>query len=351
MTVLVTQTDTINFPFSNIELTRSINVLPPLSTRLADAGMFPVDGLASALVEVDIENGVISALPITQDGKPSTVARRETPNAKIFKIPNVSHEDSMMAAEIRSMLAIFERTKKPATMASIMNKRLARLRLKHDLTLELMRVSALKGVLIDGAGTVIYNFFTAFGITPTVISLGLTDPTSDVLAKVGSVVGVMEDALSDEVMTGVKVYVDTLFFNALVSHPNVNKFWLNWDAAQKLANPLRGESGQYRPRNFEFGGILFEEYRWNVPMWGGTSMRIIEANTGYAFPMGTIDSHVTYAAPPLDIRVLDGEPADEGDLIHVTTEPLKHGAGLELKGQMNPLPMWRRPALLVKLTA
>lgn len=351
MTQLITQSDTITFPFTDVELTNSINVLPPLSSRLAEAGMFPVDGLASALVEVDIENGVISALPVTQDGKPSTVAKRETQSARIFKIPNVSHVDSMMAAEIRSMLAIFERTKKPATMAKIMNKRLARLRMKHDITLELMRMSALKGILIDGAGSTIYNFFTAFGLSQNTVSFALSDSTTDVLAKCAQVIGLMEDNLSDEVMTGVKVYVDTLFFNALIAHPNVNKFWLNWDAAQKMANPNRSVSGQYRPRTFEFGDILFEEYRWNVPMWGGTNTRIIEASTGYAFPQGTVDSHYTYAAPPLDIRVLDGQPADEGDLIHVTTEVLKHGAGIELKGQMNPLPMWRRPALLVKLTA
>jgi hypothetical protein len=85
-------------------------------------------------------------------------------------------------------------------------------------------------------------------------------------------------------------------------------------------------------------------------MWGGTSARIVEANTGYAFPTGTVDSHITYAAPPLDIRVLDGEPAPEDDLIHITTEVMKHGAGIEFKAQMNPLPLWRRPNLLVKLT-
>ncbi len=350
MTVLTTQTDTINFPFTNIELTNAINVLPAISSRLAQAGMFPVEGLASPIVEIDIENGVITALPVTQDGKPSTVAKRDTQNARIFKIPNISHEDNMMAAEIRSMLAIFQRTKKPATMANIMNKRLARLRLKHDLTLELMRMSALKGRIVDGGGNLIYDLFIAFGLNQTVVNFQFSNNALDVLSLCSQIIGQYEDSLSDETMTGVKVYVDTLFFNALIDHPNVVKFWLNWDAADKIANPNRGESGQYRPRTFVYGDVVFEEYRWLVPMWGGGSQRIIEQQTGYAFPLGTVDSHVTYSAPPLDIRVLDGEPASEDDLIHVTTEFMKHGAGVEFKGQQNSLPLWRRPNLLTKLT-
>jgi hypothetical protein len=349
-TNLITQTDTVVLPYTNVELTAAVNNLPPTFGRLAAAGLFPPEGLASAMVEIDIENGVISALPVTNDGKPSTIAKRDTGKALFFKVPNISHLDSIMAGEIRNMLMIFNRTKLPATLANLMNKRLSqRMRPKFDITLELMRMSSLKGQIIDGAGTVLYDLFTAFNITPQSVTFNFSSDTFDVRGACGQVIGLMEDNLSDEVMSGVKAYVDSAFMDKLTTHPKVEKFYANWQAAEEMSNPKRGEDGSYRPRTFMFGNLFFEEYRANVPMWGGGNQRIIDANTGHAFPMGTIDSHATYAAPPLDVRELDGSAASTDDLIHITTELLKHGEGQELKGQMNALPLWRRPKLLVKL--
>lgn len=350
-TNVITQNDTIVLPYTNVELTSAVNNLPPTFGRLNAAGMFAPVGLATSIVEIDIENGVISALPVTNDGKPSTVAKKDTGNALFFKIPNISHLDNIMAGEIRNMLMIYNRTKLPATLATLMNKRLQqRMRPKFDITLELMRMSSLKGQIIDGAGTVLYDLFTAFGVAQPTVNFQFSSDTFDVRKACGAVVGLMEDNLSDEVMTGVKAYVDSGFFDKLVGHPRVEKFYLNWQASEELSNPKRGTDGTYRPRTFAFGNVLFEEYRANVPMWGGGNQRIIDADTGHAFPMGTIDSDATYTAPPLDVRELDGSAAGTDDLIHITTELLKHGEGQELKGQMNALPLWRRPKLLVKLT-
>jgi hypothetical protein len=116
-----------------------------------------------------------------------------------------------------------------------------------------------------------------------------------------------------------------------------------------LANIARGQDGGYRPRRFEFGGITFIEYPAVVPFFGGTATRLVTNGEGHAYPAGTMDSHTTYVAPPEDIRELDGSAASVDDLIHITTEPMKHGKGVEMLGQMNALPFWKRPKLLVKL--
>ena len=350
-TNVIQQNDAVVLPFTSVELTSAINNLPPTFGRLNAAGMFPADGLASAYVEIDIENGVITALPMTSDGKPSTVAKRDNARALILKIPNISHRDDVMAGEIRSMMMLFQRTKSMATLVDVMNKRLQRrMRPKFDLTLEVMRVSALKGIIVDGAGTEIYNLFTAFGIPQNTIAFNLANAATEVSTVCGQVIALMEDNASDEVWTGVKMYVDSTFFDALISHPKVQKYYLNYMNADALANPTRIVDGSYRPRTFMFGGIYFEEYRANFTMWGGAKQQIIEAGTGYAFPIGTLDSHVTYVAPPLDVRELDGSDAAIDDLLHITQETMKHGEGVEMKGQMNALPIWRRPAMLVKCT-
>lgn len=349
-TNVVTDTQPIVLPYTSVHYTNAINQLPSQFGQLAAEGMFPVESMSGPIVEVDIENGVISALPVTDPEAPSTFAKKNTGHALFFRVPNISHLHTIRAADIRGMLQKANRRADPKTLAGEVNKELAKLRRKADITLELMRMSSLKGVLIDGAGNEIYDFYNAFGVTKKVVYFDLGTAGTNVLDKCQEVIGHIEGNLSDETMTNVVAKVSTQFFNKLIAHAKVEKFWLNWQAAQALANPATIADGQYRPRVFTFGNITFVEYSANVPMWGGTSSRIIEAGKGHAYPAGTGDTHYTYAAPPVDIRALDMPGSSDEDILHVTDKYLDHGAGLELKGQLNAMPLWRRPALLVELS-
>ncbi|HEY0104597.1 MAG TPA: major capsid protein [Rhizomicrobium sp.] len=347
-----TQTGPIVFPFSNTELTEAINLLPTPFGQITAEGYFPAEGMSSQYVRIDIVNGVLTALPATGNGAPS-LARHDTEKQLVFTIPKIKHQDDVLADDIKGWMALAARAgnKGPETMASVMNRRLQRLKNRFNLTWELMRMSALKGIIVDGAGTVLYDLFAAFEITQKVVYFDLSNASSDIQKQCDLVYTLITQDLSDDVMTLPKAKVSRNFFNALISHANVQKFYTNYAEAQKLANVARGTDGGYKPRSFEFGGILFEEYSAVVPMWGGANTPIIESNTGYAFPMGTMDTHATYVAPPDDIRNLDGSDANIADAIHITTEAMKHGAGIEMLGQSHILPLWRRPKLLVKLLA
>lgn len=349
-TVVSPDAGPINLPFTDVEITRSINQLPTAFGQLATEGMFPIDPIATPYVSIDIENDVISALPVTGDG-PATVARHGTGDERIFRVPHIEHQDAILAADIRGMLAIAARAKKPETLADRLNKRLMTLKRKFDLTREILSMTSLKGVITDGAGAEIYNLFTAFGISKKIVYFNFSNATEDIQAKCDLVYQLITQDLSDEVMTTVRVKASRSFFSKLISHPKVAQYWLNAQQALQLANLVRGNDGGYRPRTFEFGNILWEEYSAVAPMWGGASTPLIAADKAHAFPGGTLDSHVTYQAPPMDVRELDGEPPEEGDWMHVTTEPMKHGKGIEVLGQSDILPLWRRPKLLVELDA
>ena len=339
-------------PYTDTELTNAINALPTPFGQMTGEGFFPGEGLPTQYVEVDIVNGVLSALPVTGDG-PGTLAKHETVGTKIFKIPTVSHFDSLKASDIRSMLTTTQRAGARAaeTLANLTNRRLGNFKKKFNLTWELMRMSALKGIVIDGAGVEVYNYYTAFSITPKVVYFDLSNANADIKGACDQVFQLITQDISDEVMTTVECRVSRDFFNKLTQHPKVEKFWLQTQDAQALASGLRGEDGGYRPRRFTFGDITFIEYSAVVPMWGGTNMPIIANGTGHAYPAGTMDSHVTYVAPPDDISVLDGSDASVDDAIHLTSKVLDHGKGVEWLGRMNVLPMWRRPNLLVTLYA
>lgn len=201
-TTVVTQDQGLRLPFTAVELTTSINTLPPQFGQLARDGMFPVEPLASAYVEIVSEGGAIYALPITDEGRPATIARRDKGQSLIFKIPNITHEDSVLANDIRSWLAAAQRTRRPETLVNFVNKRLERLRRKFDLTLELLRVSALAGKIVDGGGTEVYDLFTAFSVVQSTVYFDLGNVATDVNAKCGEVIDIVGQNLNDESMNG-----------------------------------------------------------------------------------------------------------------------------------------------------
>lgn len=351
-TVSSPSTGSISLPFTDIELTNSINQLPTPFGQMMAEGYFPPEGLTSQYFAIEIDNDVVSALPLTGEGPP-TLAKHGTSEERIFRVPNISHQDDILARDIRGWLALAGRTNNPRTLVELMNKRLMTFKRKFDLTTELMRTSAIKGIVVDGKGNEVLNLYTAFGLTAKDVYFDFatnpTTPDGHIQKACDLVYQLITQDLSDETMTTVVAKVSRDFFNNLTTHHETQAFWLQAEQALQLANVIRGKDGGYRPRSFTFGNITFEEYSAVIPMWGGTSSPIIASNTGHAFPAGTQDTHVTYVAPPEDIRELDGEAASIDDLLHLTTEPMKHGRGVEMLGRMDALPFWRRPKLLVTL--
>lgn len=349
-TSVLTAGDPIVLPYNDVEITTAINDLPPAFGTLGAAGMFPAEPLASIYFEISIENGVLSALPVTNDG-PATIAQHGPGASRIFKVPMIQHLDNVKASDIRGMLSMAAASRKPETLDDLFARRLMLLRKKFDMTWELMAMSALKGVIIDGAGVVIYDLFAAFEITPKIVYFDLDDPNADIAGACEIVYDLIQQDLSDEASTGVEARVSSTFFKKLVAHPKVTQFYQNTAGYAALANLVRGKDGDFRPREFTHENITFLESSTTVPMWQQGPQRLIASGKGHAYPAGTLDSHVTYVAPPEDIRSLDGGAADIEDMIHVTTEPMKHGKGMEMMGQSNALPFWRRPKLLVTLDA
>ena len=50
-------------------------------------------------------------------------------------------------------------------LATVMLRKLTLMRRKHAQTRDYMEMNALRGVVKDGAGTMLYNYFTEFGLS------------------------------------------------------------------------------------------------------------------------------------------------------------------------------------------
>lgn len=328
--------------FSVEELTVAMNVVPNMYDAITRFGIFrdPIP-LTTTYVRLDINNGVLNLLPTTERGGPASKGAIGKRAAKIFEIPHIAHEDAVMAADIQNLRAFGSRA--PMMLEDKVNEKLVTMAMKHYFTHEYMRMGALHGKVVDADGTVLVDYFNEFGITEQVQYFG--DTTKSIRAHCIAVKRHIEDNLLGESMTGVACLCSADFFDMLLEDADVKAAY-NAAAAMMRTNPNLDD---VRPM-FPYQGILFMEYRAKgsyLNQDGTTSTRkFIADGEARFFPLGTMDTAHFFVAPG-DFLEAANMP---GQLFYAKQEPIKFGRGIELHTQSNPLPVWKRPALLVKGT-
>ncbi|MGP1690864.1 MAG: major capsid protein [Giesbergeria sp.] len=331
-----------NNPFSNpafsmAALTAAINILPNRYGRLEALGTFPAKPVRTRQIVVEERNGVLNLLPTMPAGAPGTVGVRGKRAVRSFVIPHIPHDDVVLPEEVQGIRAFGSETEME-TIADVMVRHLESMRNKHAITLEHLRMGALKGVILDADGSVIYDLYDEFGISPTIVSFDLGNASSNVKKKCADVLRHLEDNLKGEFMTDIRVLCSPEFYDALTDHPKVKEAFAHWQQGAVQINDMRA--------GFTYGGLTFEEYRGQATDSEGITRRFIAAGEAHAFPLGTIDTFGTYFAPADFNETVNtiGQP------LYAKQEPRKFDRGTDLHTQSNPLPMCHRPGVLVKLT-
>lgn len=331
------------FPYTSSDLSEQVNLIPNQFGLINALDIFPSRGVESTVVEIDRFEGKIRVLATKPRGAPGSVAAPEKSKKFFVEVPHVPHLDFITVADLQNQR---DGQRRIATLATKTAEKLAAIRRKHDITREYMRVQALKGVVKDGDGVTLFDPFTVFGIVQKSVDFALGTAGTDIIAKCEEVVDHIQTNISDDTSTGVEVIVSAEFFNKFVQHAKVEKYWLNSQNGVSLAQIERQRLGGSWGRVFEFQNILFREYKGSVPVKAGAE-RLVAANEGHAYPSGTGNSFETVDAPAHHIDVVNSAPTDT---IFISTEDLDHGEGVELKSQSNPLPIAKRPEVLVKVS-
>lgn len=326
----------VNYPYNAIQLTTEINRIENQWGRLNELGLFPGEGISTTHVEIAFENGRVRILAAEERGTPGSHGQQDPENSIILKLPHVPHGEVIKPEDLQDKFVFGSRRMQRRSVDTETAKKLASARRHHAITLEFMRMGALKGEIRDGKNRVIYDLFTVFDVTQKEVDFVLGTDTTDVLAKCEEVWDHMQQNLLGETMTGIHALVSREFYNKLRAHPKVEKYFLQWQAAQSIASTVK--------EPFAFGDITFEPYRAQATDLTGTTRRFIAANDGHAYPTGTMNAHKTFFGPPYHVNFANAVGPD----IFVSPKVLDHGAGVELQTQSNPLPIWQIPALLVR---
>ena len=325
-----------NPAFEMAELTKAINLLPNNYGRLREMKIMPVKGVRSRTVIVEMKNGILTLLPTKPVGSPGTVHKMAKRNVRSFVVPHIPHDADILPEEYDGLRS-FGSEDDMVALSQLMNDKLQSMRVNHGITLEHLRMGALKGEILDSDGSTIYNLYDEFNITPFEVDFELSDVDTDVKQKCIDLLRHMEDNLLGEAMRGVHVLVSQEFFDALVDHPKVREAYERWRDGELLRTDMR--------EGFNFAGVMFEEYRGRSLDIEGNTRRFIAASEGHAFPMGTLNTFETLVAPADFIETTN----TIGQLLYAKQEERKFGRGIDIHTQSNPLPICYRPAVLVKV--
>jgi len=230
-------------------------------------------------------------------------------------------------------------------IGGVMARHLETMRNKHAITLEHLRMGALKGKILDADGSPLVDLFGEFDITAQSVPFEFSTTTDNGKLKEAclELLGLMEGGLAGEFSTGLHVLCSPEFFRALVTHKEVRTAYQNWQQGAVLINDMRA--------GFNYSGVTFEEYRGQASFVqpDGTlgTRRFIAAGEAHAFPLGTVDTFATYFAPADFNETVN----TLGQSLYAKQEPRKFDRGTDLHTQSNPLPMCHRPGVLIKLTS
>lgn len=328
----------INDAFSMASLTDAINILPNNYGKLEKLNLMPIKGVRTRTIMIEEKNGILNLITSKPVGSPGDQNQTGKRVVRSFVIPHLPLDDTLLPDEYEGVRA-FGSENELSPYTAIMNDKLQTMKNKHAITLEHLRMGALKGIILDGDGSTLYNLYTEFGITQKTVSFALGTSTTKVRNKCLAVSRHIEENLKGEVANGVNVLCSSGYFEALINHDLVKEAYQNYGEA---ADRLGGD-----PRNgFKFGGLTFSEYIGTADDANGTARPFIAANEAHAYPTGTMNTFSTYVAPADFVETANtiGQP------YYAKQEPRKFGRGIDLHTQSNPLPICKRPGILVKLT-
>lgn len=332
--------------FSVEELTSIINNVPNTFGLTQQLNIFPqAPPLSTTFFKVERNNWTLNLLPITERGAPGTKGRVGKRDVKIFEVPQITHEDSVSVADVQNLRLWGPMA--PKMLEDSVSDKLATMARKHFQTHEWHNITMLRGQMRDADDSIILDVFSEFGITQGVTAFGHDGMAID--TRYRAIKRYIELNLRGETMTRVCClaspgYMEFLFQDATVKAA-YNQAMASHQA-MVAANPTLND----RRFGFVFNDVVHYEYIGSAPVLNAngteTVRTFIPANEAIFFPLGTTEAAHSYIAPG-DFEESVNQP---GQLFYAKEARERFGRSRDLLTQSNRLPLWKKPALLVKGT-
>lgn len=329
--------------FSLQSMTAAVEKMPTVPSFLGSLGLFGNgEGVATDTVTIERKDHILTPIKTSQRGTEPPMGTTEKAKLRSFVIPRVAKSDQVFAREIANIRA-FGTESELQTAAQIIAQKQAKLLMEHETTMELHRLGAIRGVLLDTDGSTLYNYFTEFGISqpsPIDFNLDAASPTAGVLRSLisNSVTRPIARALGAAYNPNVRIMglCGDTFYDQFVNHNDVRRTYENWQAAESLRTSTAFA-------NFSFAGVEWVNYK-------GT-----DDNTTVALQTGEVQ-FIVMGVPGLYRRI--NGPGETFDTVNTIGRPIyswlvrddKRNMWVQPEIYSYPLHMVTRPEVLLRGT-
>lgn len=251
-----------NAAFDLVNMTGGIQKLPTVPSFLGGLGIFDEEGVDSNIVSIEQVGQTLQIIPTSDRGTAPLMGTTDRRQLRNFNIPRVAKGDQIFAAEVQGVRAFGTESELETVVQKVAQKQ-AKLNREVQMTLEFHRLAAVQGILLDGKGGTLYNYFTEFGISqPAEIDFDLdnANPAEGALKNVIQAARrAVIRSLGASAVPGQVRFLwlcgDT-FYDQLTSHREVRDTYKNWEAA----SALRGAVGRAFD-TFTYGEMEFVNYQ------------------------------------------------------------------------------------------
>jgi hypothetical protein len=334
--------------FDVLTLTAAINELDTVPGRAGTLAFQSVgEGVATTEVEIESLPEGLSLVKTSMRGAPPPLEQPDKRKMLKLNIPFIQLSDTIFADSIQNVREFGSNELQSAD--SVINKRMAKMNRRLDLTLEHHRLGALRGIIKDSDGSTLCDLFSEFGFLNSngvaaaeefefsLDNYGTDDFDNSIRIQCQAVKRYMKRHAKTNIPPDAKIwaFAGDLWFDKLISHPSVRNTYNGYAAAQSALG------GNYAFDVFEYSGIFFENYQGTDD---NTTVAIAPDECRF-FLTGVPELYEEYFAPADFMRSANmlGLPR-YADL----QDDNNHGKSVSLLVEMCPLPICVRPQTLCR---
>jgi hypothetical protein len=273
-----------NDAFSTVQLTLAIEKVPYQPTGIGVLNAFEDEPVRTKALAVEQRQGKLVLIPVSDRGEEGTQRTTELRQIRYFNIPRLMTSDTLKADELQGIREFGQESELMQVEKEVARRLAGPTGLMRNIeyTWEYHRLAAIQGLLLDANGSVLYNWFNEFGITPNpAIEFNLAAATPNSLRPVINQLRRTMARKSQGAFTPttrVRALCGDQFYDDFVNHPDVIRTFLNWSAASDLRDDSQGAAFD----TFTFAGVDWCNYRGS----DDTTTISIPSNQVKFFPVG-----------------------------------------------------------------
>lgn len=337
--------------FKQTDFVEGITQTPLQYGYINSQNLFNTKSTNQTAIVFDRDYSNITLLPqVNRGSKASTQGKERTADTFTLGLAYFKHKDQLTGADIQGHRQVGRTDNE--TLAHATAEKMQDMRRTWDQTTEYMKLQALKGQFKTPDGTIVADMYSQFGITQQELAFELGTSGTNVDQEIR----LLKSAIAKNVMNGgaiggVKVLVDPIFYDKLISHASMKAAYAFYMANGNGNQALRDDNTEYMKwgimDHFSHRGITFLSYDATFNLPNGSTEVAFADSTGVAYADGVNDLFRGYYGPSNKLSAANAP----GQEVFMRTKVDDDDEFVEFTLESAPLFFCTRPASVIKLTS